>query len=632
MGLRDLFRGNSNQESDKTNEKDNASVENNQAGGEKNQNSSNNEQSNESKVAANNTSVVTSVLTAKQNLTEVAQQYNIRREALQDLLFDHQKEIQTEVDKLNQKISDTQKQADDSGSQITDIQNKMEEASEEASAPFVKKQNELNSRIKENQDKAGNLIDQVNDVNAELTGLNNKQQQLIQAEADISAKFKSEKDPAVIVTLADQYRDDIKNNKAERDDNAASIQAVDSKQKGLKDQLQAVRDKLTADQKELSDVNDQLEEVQNKVASDDEELSKKLDSLTQELSQNQAQLTELQGQLDKKNSELTDVNTDINKWMGVPVPVKGLVLDSDSEIILDMDNLTDDQYEQMKLVVKVMMNRGIERVGLYTSQFKLNLTSQIATWTNDLKVKGGVVSVYNPLYSLQHQGQLGAKYQLPDNTVSDEWNDDHTERTMKLENGWTLKVRYYPSSENVATVDSYKDDKLAEISQLTTEGQLTSNRFFNDDGTKNRDEYYSQSGLGVLNVHYEDDKISQVELLNAVGMQIQAFDTIADFTEWWVKNNFNKSGFLVGSIENEQYRHMLSLMQGNSIALVTGAATDKDDFKSWATNLPQQQYLVDNYETEMKLIRQLNQPLNISLLDPHNLPVTLGIPFTDAEK
>ncbi|WP_203650372.1 hypothetical protein [Secundilactobacillus yichangensis] len=628
MGLRDLFRGNSNQESDKTNEKNAEKEEITQSG---NLNNQSDKQENVSNITESNPSVVTSVLTAKQNLTEIAQQYNIRRETLQDLLFDHQKEIQTVIDKLNQEISDAQKQADDSGSQITDIQNKMEEASEEAAAPFVKKQAELNSRIKENQDKAGGLIDQVKEINAELTGLNNKQQQLIQAETDISAKFKSEKDPAVIVTLADQYRDDIKSNKAERDDNAATIQAVDKKQQGLKDQLQVVRDKLTADQKELSDVNEQLEEVQNKVASDDEELSKELNSLTQKMNQNQAQLNELQGELDKKNSELAEVNTDINKWMGVPVPVKGLVLNSDSEIILDMDNLTDDQYEQMKLVVKVMMNRGIERVGLYTSQFKLNLTNQIATWTNDLQVKGGVVSVYNPLYSLQHQGQLGAKYQLPDNAVSDEWNDDHTERTMTLENGWTLKVRYYPSSENVAVVDSYKDDKLAESSQLTTEGQLTSNRFFNDDGTKNRDEYYSQSGLGVLNVHYEDDKLSQVELLNAVGMQVEAFDTIADFTEWWVKNNFNKSGFLVGSIENEQYRRMLSLMQGNSIALVTDPAVDNADFKSWAINLPQQQYLVDNYETEMKLIRQLNQPLNISLLDPHNLPVTLGIPFADAK-
>ncbi|MCH5461666.1 hypothetical protein HC026_03380 [Lactobacillus sp. LC28-10] len=628
MGLRDLFRGTSNQESDNT--KQNETEANKQLENQT-QDTDTNDQQQDSNATESSSSSVTSTLTAKQNLAEIAGKYNIQRETLQDLLFDQQKEIQTDIDQLNQQIADAKKAADDSGTQITNIQNQMEEASQEASAPFVERQTELNSRIKENQDKAGALIDQVKDINAELSGLNTKQQELIQAETEISSKFESEKDPAMIVTLADQYRDDIKSNKAERDANEATIQAVDKKQRDLKAQLQAVRDKLTADQKELNDTNNQLEEVQQKVAADDEELSKQLDSLTQQMTQNQARLSELQDNLATKQSEIDAVNSDINKWLGVPVPVKGLVLDSDSEIILDMDGLSADQYEQMKLVVKVLTKRGIEHVGLYTSQFELNLTNQIATWTSELQVKGGVVSVYNPLYSLQHQGKLGAKYQLPDNAVKDEWNDDHTERTLELENGWTLKVRYYPSSDNIQTIDSYKDGHLSESSILTTEGQLTSNRFYNDDNTKNRDEYYSQSGLGVLNVHYEDDEISQVELLNAVGMQVQAFDSIEGFTAWWMKNNFNKAGLLVGAIENDQYRQSVSQTQGNVIALVTSSVADRDEFTSWASALPQQQYLVDNYETEMKLIKKLNQPLNISLLDPHNLPVTLGIPFTDAE-
>lgn len=628
MGLRDLFRGNSNQESD--NIKQNETEENKQLENEA-QGTDTNEQQQDSNVTENSSSSVTSALTAKQNLAEVAEQYNIRRETLQDLLFAHQKAIQADVDQLDQQIANAKKAADDSGTQITNIQNQMEEASQEASAPFIEKQTELNSRIKENQDKAGALIDQVKDINAELSGLNAKQQELIQAETEISSKFESEKDPAMIVTLADQYRDDIKSNKAERDANEATIQAVDKKQQDLKAQLQAVRDKLTADQKELNDTNSQLEEVQQKVATDDEELSKQLDSLISEMNQNQNQLSELQDNLAQKQSELDDVNSDIDHWLGVPIPVKGLVLDSDSEIILDMDNLTRDQYDQLKLVVRVMMNRGIEHVGLYTSAFRLNLTNQIAIWTNELQVKGGVVSVYNPLYSLQHQGQMGAKYKLPENPLSDEWDDDHIERTLKLENGWMLKVRYYPSTENIMTVDSFKDGHLSESSNITTEGQLTSNRFYNDDNTKNRDEYYSQSGLGVLNVHYQDDEISQVELLNAVGMQVQAFDSIEGFTEWWMKNNFNKAGLLVGAIENEQYRQSVRQTQGNVIALVTGSVADRDEFTSWTSDLPQQQYLVDNYETEMKLIKKLNQPLNISLLDPHNLPVTLGIPFTNAE-
>ena len=135
----------------------------------------------------------------------------------------------------------------------------------------------------------------------------------------------------------------------------------------------------------------------------------------------------------------------------------------------------------------------------------------------------------------------------------------------------------------------------------------------------------------MLNVRYEQDEVKQVELLNPVGMQVQAFDNIDGFTQWWLKNDFSKNGLLVGSIENEQYRQLLQVTQGEPIALTTGAVADSDDFKTWATGLSKQQYLVDNYETEMKIIKLLNQPLTISLLDPRNLPVSLGTPLGDVK-
>lgn len=627
MGLRNLFRGKSEQEPDKTNE--NQIVQNNQPDSGNNNSMSYDESVTEKDNNVDNNPIASSVLTAKKNLADIIRQYNSRREGLQDLLFDKQREIQMGFDSLKEQVSDTQNFVDDTGKQITQIQNEMEQASQEVSAPLVEKQSDLNQRIEENKSKIGNLVARFHEFNQELSDLNKKQQQLIQAETDISAKFESEKDPVVIVTLADQYRDDIQQNKAERDENATTIAAVEEKQQALKSQLQTVRDQLTADQKELQDVNAQLEEVQLKIASDDEGRSKQLDSLTQELTDHQNELANLQAEFDKKNQELAAANQEINDWLGVPVPVKQLELDEDSEIILDMDGLTDAQFAQLKAAVKVLTNRGLEHFGLYTSQFTLDLNTQVAKWTTDLQIKGGTVSVYNPLYSLQHQGKVGAKYQLPDNAVSDEWNDDHTERTLVLDNGWTLKARYFEGSDAVATVDSYQGDHLAESSTLTTGGQLTANRFFNDDGTKNRDEYYSQSGLGILNVRYEQDELSKVELLNAVGMQVQTFDTIADFTEWWMKNSFNHRGLLMGAIENQQYRHLLGETQGEPITLVTTSSLEQDEFKAWAMALPKQQYLADNYATEMKLIQRLNQPLTISLLDRRNLPVSLGVPAGD---
>ncbi|MFC6254695.1 hypothetical protein ACFP1H_08885 [Secundilactobacillus hailunensis] len=625
MGLRDLFSGNSN----KKTEKENESKMPDQVNDEKGQSTNDNEQVEKNQTVKNNSSMVTDVKTTKQQLAEIVQQYNASRAVLQNQLFDHRAEAQSAVDELNQKISAVQKRVDDNGTQITALQDAMEKAIQEATAPFVERQTELNKRIKDVQDKAGSLIGQVKDIGASLNGLNDKQQQLIQSESDLSAKFKSEKDPAVVVTLVDEYRDNIKKNKSERDANEEAIIAVDKSQRALKNQLQSVRNKLTDDQEKLRGVNGQLEEAQNKVAADGEAQSKQLDTLSEALSQYQQQLTDLQTELATKKTTLAQVNAEIDHWLGVAVPVKAVTLDQTTGIILDMDHLTDDQLAQLQQAVKLLISRGVSQIGLYTSQFTLNLSDQITKWTNALQLKADTVAVYNPLYSLQHQGKVGAKYRLPDDAVKDEWNADHTERTMTLDNGWTLKVHYYQSSDDIFTVDSYKNGQLAESSTLTQAGRLTANRFYHDDGTKNREEYYSQSGLGVLNLHYDQDELSGVELLNAVGMQVQAFDTVEAFTQWWLQNHLNQQGLLVGAIENADYRKLLTTTHSDPLALVTGVSLKQDDFSTWATALAKQQYLADNYGTEMSLIKQLNQPLTVSLLNAHNLPVSLGVPIED---
>lgn len=628
MGLRDIFRGKSDDETEDvtqqpSTEADSQGAVAEQADHQPSEPLTDSEPTDEDSASA--------VLTTKQNLTKAVHEYNVTRADLQDLLFSDRQAIQDVIDLLEPRVTSTQSQIDDANHQIKQIQTELEQAGENASAPFVKQQTELNGKIEENQGQVNTLTARVNDLNQELENLNQKQQQLIQAETDISAKFESEKDPAVIVTLADQYRDDIENNKDEREKNAAAIAVVDEKQQNLKQQLDAVQSKLTADQDKLQEINHQLEEVQLKVASENEGRSQQLAGLKQDLTKNQAKLDQLQNHLDEKNRELAAANQEIADWLGVSVPVKQLKLGEDSEIIVDMDGLDDEQFVQLKSAIKVLTDRGAGRIGLYTSQFKLNLTSQIAKWTTELQVKGGVVSVYNPLYSLQHQGELGAKYQLPDDAVTDEWNDDNTERTLVLDNGWTLKARYFDQSDAVSTVDSYKGDHLAGSSTLTREGQLTANRFYNDDGTKNRDEYYSQSGLGILNVRYEQDELSQVELLNAVGMQVQSFESIDGFTNWWLKNQFNRSGLLLGTLNNEHYRELLRVTHGEPIALVTGSDMKRDEFTDWMKTLSKQQYLADNYATEMKLIQELNQPLTISLMDPRNLPVSLGVPVGDGE-
>lgn len=635
MGLRDMFRGKSEQ-SDTTTASQPALTEAERA---KRQATENNDRvrpaatpqasttatANE-EAAVNTNSPVESATIAKQKLAAVAQQYNDSREALQDLLFEQQDTVQERLDQAAEKIKTTQTQIDEASQEMSGIQDQLEDAVQNASAKLVAQQKTLNDKIAANQETAKGLVANVNELSHELTVLNQRQQKLTEDEDSISAKFEAEKDPAAIVALADQYRQTIDDNKDERLKNAQVIAQVESKRQGLKDQLQSVRDTLTTDQKTVSDINDELEDVMVKIATADEEKSHRLDELSDQLASLQHDLAGAENRQDEQQAQLTEINQDIHDWLGVPVPVKGLMLDTDTEIILDMDQLSDQQVALMKRVVSLLVQRGVNRVGLYTSQFTLNLNEQIAKWTTELAVDGGVVTVHNPLYNLQHQGELGAKFQLPEEVTSDTWNESHTERTLTLPDGeWTLKVHYYDLGDRISTIDYFKGDEISESSTLTTSGQLAANRFYNADGTKDRDEYYRQNGLGVLTVHYEEDSLSQIELLSPVGMQVATFDSIDAFTKWWLANDFNSKGVLVGPLENADYRELVSMTKGMPVALVTADVAASDKLNDWAAEMTQQQYLVADYETEIKLIHRLQKPLNVSLIDPHNLPVMLGV-------
>ena len=126
-------------------------------------------------------------------------------------------------------------------------------------------------------------------------------------------------------------------------------------------------------------------------------------------------------------------------------------------------------------------------------------------------------------------------------------------------------------------------------------------------------------------MHYSDDKLSQIEVLNPAGMQVQAFGDLAGFNQWWLANEFQNTGLLVGAIENDDYRQLAGVVQGSVAGVVTQAAVAADQLVAWADAFSEQQYFAENYETELKLIERLNRSVNVSLIDQRNMPVTMGV-------
>lgn len=569
---------------------------------------------------------VSSLVSAKQRLAAVAQDYNTSREVLQRLLFTQQEAIQQQVTDLSAKLATAQETSATVSKDLNHLQDEAEAEGEAAMSDLKQQQDALDADVNTQQGQIGSVLANVNELGHELKVLQQRKEKLQADEAAISEAFKSETDPMKIVALADKYRQEIDDNQQQLDKTTQMTTEVETKRDQVKAQLKQLRSQLMGTQKQQQAIDDQRETLQEQAATANEARNQQIETLSQQLTEAEEKAAQLQRELGEQTDKLSQINADIQDWLSVPVPVNGLMMDTDTEVIFDMDSFTTDQLSVVKQAAQLLLRRGVKQLGLFTATFAIDLSEQLAKWADALGIDSDRLKIHSPLYDLQHEGDLSAKVSLPSDPVDDVWNDDRSVRTLTLADQWEVKVRYYnDDATNIAYIGYYKAGQLTEESTVNSAGVLAANRFYQEDGKLDRDEYYRQNGLGVLTVHYSDNKLSQIEVLNPAGMQVQAFGNLADFNQWWLANEFQSTGLLVGAIENDDYRQLAGLVQGSVAGVVTQTAVAADQLVAWSDAFSEQQYFAENYETELKLVERLNRSVNVSLIDQRNMPVTMGV-------
>lgn len=570
-------------------------------------------------------SPVSSLVSAKQHLAAVAQDYNASREVLQRLLFTQQETVQQQVTDLSQRLATAQETSTSSSKELNQLQDEAEAEGEAAMSDLQKQQDALNADVNDQQNQIGSVLANVNELGHELKVLQQRKEKLQADEATISEAFKSETDPIKIVALADQYRQEIDDNQQQLDKTTQMMTEVEAKHDQVKAQLKQLRSQLMDTQKQQKAIDEQRETIQAEAATANEARNQRIETLSQQLTGAEHETAQLQRELGEQTDKLTQINTDIQDWLTVPVPVHVLTVATDTEVIFDMDSFTVGQLPVVKQAVQLLRQRGVKQIGLFTATFAIDLSEQLAEWATALGVAVDQLTIHSPLYDLQHEGDLSAKVSLPSDPVDDTWNEDRSVRTLTLADEWEVKVRYYHNdATNIAYIGYYKAGQLTEESTVNSVGVLAANRFYQEDGKLDRDEYYRQNGLGVLTVHYSDDKMSQIEVLNPAGMQVQSFGDLDGFNQWWLANEFQNTGLLVGAVESDDYRQLAGLVQGNVAGVITQATVAADQLVDWADAFSEQQYFAENYETALKLIDRLNREIKVGLIDQRNWPVVLG--------
>lgn len=561
----------------------------------------------------------------KKSLSDIAKQFNLTRQKLSANLFRNKVAIQAKIDDIQAQMVQVQQVI----AQNMEIRNTLlSQQSEQVDAETqsIKQQNsQLNQEIAGLQNEAKEHVEKNRPMGQQLQSLTQKQSGLEKQSADLATQLKEEKDPALIIAHVDELRTAIEENERERTETNKNVEKLNQTYTQSKAELKQIRQDLMAKQAQLKDNQAKIEQKKKEIKDADNDQNHQLSEAESKMAANEQIIAELKEKMAPFQDELDAVQREINNWLGSDYPVNTLVIDGQKEYLIDMDDIGDNRLSELKRVVDFLMDKGVQKISLYTSQFSLNVNDNFNSWIEALSISQLDVNVYNPLLNLQKQGELAAKFQLRTDAVSDEWDEDHIERTLTFDDGTIQKIHYYDAGQNIADVNYYQNDKLVEARIISPQGQLVERSLFNEDGTQQHDEYYTQSGTEVLDVVYDQNEVVAVKLLNQTGQVMATFENTEQFTTWWLQNHFESKGVFVGFLDNDGYRKLLKTVDNDALTLLNHDMASNINLLYWLNGFEHSQFLTDNYESEVLLAKAADKPIEVGFVDQRNLPYQLGV-------
>ncbi|GAX08044.1 chromosome segregation protein [Secundilactobacillus silagincola] len=561
----------------------------------------------------------------KKNLSDIAKQFNLTRQKLSASLFRNKIAIQTKIDDIQAQMIQVQ-QVITQNMEIKNTLLSQQSEQVDAETQSIKRQNsQLNQEIAGLQNEAKEHVEKNRPMGQQLQSLTQKQSGLEKQSADLATQLKEEKDPALIIAHVDKLRTAIEENERERVETNQNIEKLNQTYTHSKAELKQIRQDLMAKQAQLKDNRAKIEQKKKEIEDADNDQNHQLREAESKMAANEQIIAELKEKMAPFQDELDAVQKEINNWLGSDYPVNTLVIDGQKEYLIDMDDIGDNRLSELKRVVGFLIDKGMQKISLYTSQFSLNVNDNFNSWIEALSISQLEVNVYNPLLNLQKQGELAAKFQLRTDAVSDEWDEDHIERTLTFDDGTIQKIHYYDAGQNIADVNYYQNDKLIETRIISPQGQLVERSLFNEDGTQQHDEYYTQSGTEVLDVVYDQNEVVAVKLLNQTGQIMATFENAEQFTTWWLQNHFESKGVFVGFLDNDGYRKLLKTVDNDALTLLNHDMASNINLLYWLNGFEHSQFLTDNYESEVLLAKAADKPIEVGFVDQRNLPYQLGV-------
>ncbi|BDZ29824.1 hypothetical protein RA086_01430 [Lactiplantibacillus sp. WILCCON 0030] len=566
-------------------------------------------------------------------ITTITADYNQVRTQLQSQLFTELDEQRQTKTKVQQTIVTTNQALEATTTKLAELK-KLD--SVELEAQLKKDQTSitsLNQSQLQLKQTLSTLADQLKVITARQKSLQAAKDKLTKSRDEIVTKLHAEADPLKILSLAEAYRERLENLEKQTKQLAEQQSQADA---------EAVKLNVRSHEAEtdLRELNEQLKHAQSAQTATEKQLSTEQRDQKKQLASQEQQLNQLKQTKQRSTEQLAQLTKQIEhnerqlaNWFGTVHRVLPLPVDEHHQYAVALDAFLPKHPVALVQTVQRLLSMGANRVGLYSELFDINLSSEIDLWANENGLDRDHLTIINPLYQIQNQGNLtGEPVKLPQNIAKKQWDPAQQILNVILsDNSGQLQVKYrLENPELIGEISYITGNQLTKRSFFDSHGLLSANALFNADGSLAQEQYYRRDGLVGLTIDYQGGQQAGVALFDGAGIQTNTFINTESMIAWWMHHYFPQGCALVGHIASDNYNQFVHDNHITAVPFVSEDFLTSEQLHDYLQQPNQQQFIVANYQTAQALIQNTANNLELGYLNSVYLPSQIAGPMLDS--
>jgi predicted nucleic acid-binding Zn-ribbon protein len=476
----------------------------------------------------------TGIAPLKQQMKDLAKQYQSLREQLQTKMFVRRdaikqqlREISANEKRINKQLAAIEaEQKQLTGTNDTDLTAQQDQLSHEKDT--------LQKQIANLEQQVANIKKSISENDDAIAQNKQAQEQNEAKNAELAKEIKDEADLVAVVQLIEKNKDQVFSLRQQHDQLTKEATAFQEKGARLNDELTNTQDSLNETNHKMDANTKDSRQVVQRLEQARRERHAQLNALKTRQKEATQQQQDIQTQYAAQQKALAAIQDDIQHVFNTDHLIRLFQLQKDHQYGVLTPDFSRDESSDMVAIFRYLEDHAQQPAIFISYAYDPHLANHVQDWA--VKNQLHTPTVFNLFTELQKSAPNTAQQMtIPDNDHwRSEWNKDRSARDIYDGNKRLMHV-VYQDTDHIARIDYYSENKLSKRSEFNEHGQLSRTLTYSEDGNVQQIDYYRIEGTLVLSFHYVDKQVDNIQMFDTNGLLYTVFNDLDDLAYWWLK-------------------------------------------------------------------------------------------------